>query len=209
MNHEIIKGIIVLIGLGAGDQRLAWYRRIPSILVLLTRVLIAGPVTGWFRPEEVLGQVTFPFISLAAGVVLFEGGLYDRLDFVRGVDTFVTTLSGASMVAMRRGFRDAGIDANDVVGIYGGLMDLHSLLLTPNTESIYFGTWLDLSDGAVIVESRRTRSASSSRATLPERSRRSSGATRSDGPPGAWVCSLRSGARKGTRSRRSSACAGL
>ncbi len=32
-------------------------------------------------------------------------------------------------------------------------MDSHSLFLTPNTESIYFGTWLDLSKGAVIVES--------------------------------------------------------
>lgn len=79
--------------------------------------------------------------------------VYDHLDFIRGVDTFLTTLSGASLVAMRRGFRDAGIDANDVVGLFDGLMDSHSLFLTPNTESIYFGTWLDLSNGAVIVES--------------------------------------------------------
>ncbi|NNE17464.1 MAG: DUF1254 domain-containing protein, partial [Myxococcales bacterium] len=79
--------------------------------------------------------------------------VYDHLDFIRGVDTFLTTLSGASLVAMRRGFRSAGIDANDVVAVFDGLMDSHSLFLTANTESIYFGTWLDLSDGAVIVES--------------------------------------------------------
>jgi len=79
--------------------------------------------------------------------------VYDNLDFIRGVDTFLTTLSGASLVAMRRGFRSVGLDANDVVGVFDGLMDSHSLFLTPNTESIYAGTWLDLSNGAVVVES--------------------------------------------------------
>ncbi|NNE17099.1 MAG: DUF1254 domain-containing protein, partial [Myxococcales bacterium] len=79
--------------------------------------------------------------------------VYDHLDFIRGVGTFLTTLSGASLVAMRRGFRDAGVDANDVVAVFEGLMDSHSLFLTANTESIYFGTWLDLSTGAFIVES--------------------------------------------------------
>ncbi len=79
--------------------------------------------------------------------------VYEHLDFIRGVDAFLTTLSGASLVALRRGFRDAGVDSNDVVGIFDGLMDSHSLFLTPNTESIYFGTWLDLATGAVVVES--------------------------------------------------------
>ncbi|NNK09505.1 MAG: DUF1254 domain-containing protein [Myxococcales bacterium] len=79
--------------------------------------------------------------------------VYDNLDFIRGVDAFLSTLCGASLVAMRRGFRDAGIDDNDVVGLFDGLIDSHSLFLTPNTESMYFGTWLDLSKGAVIVKS--------------------------------------------------------
>ena len=79
--------------------------------------------------------------------------VYEHLDFIRGVDAFLTTLSGASLVALRKGFRDAGVDANDVVGIFDGLMDSRSLFLTPNTESIYFGTWLDLAAGAVVVES--------------------------------------------------------
>ena len=39
--------------------------------------------------------------------------VYEHLDFIRGVDAFLTTLSGASLVAMRRGLRDAGVDAND------------------------------------------------------------------------------------------------
>jgi hypothetical protein len=79
--------------------------------------------------------------------------LYENLDFIRGVDTFLSTLPGASLVAMRRGLREAGITGNDVVGVFDGLMDAHSLFLTPNTESVYAVTWLDLQDGAFVVES--------------------------------------------------------
>ena len=78
---------------------------------------------------------------------------YDHLDFIRGVDAFLTTLSGASLVAMRRGFREAGVTGNDVVGIFDHLVDSRSIFLTPNTDSVYVGTWLDLGDGAVVVES--------------------------------------------------------
>ncbi len=79
--------------------------------------------------------------------------VYDHLDFIRGVDAFLTTLPGASLVAMRRGLREVGVTSNEAVGIFDRLMDSRSLFLTPNTESIYVGTWLDLSDGAVVVES--------------------------------------------------------
>ncbi|KPK17812.1 MAG: hypothetical protein AMJ62_00625 [Myxococcales bacterium SG8_38] len=78
--------------------------------------------------------------------------LYDHLDFIRGVDAFLHTISGASMVAMRRGFRSAGVDDNATVAIFDP-MDAHSLFLTGDTESIYAGTWLDLRKGAMIVQS--------------------------------------------------------
>jgi hypothetical protein len=79
--------------------------------------------------------------------------LYDNLDFVRGVDAFLSTLPGASLVAMRRGLRQVGIDGNDAVGIFERRMDAHSLFLTPNTESVYAMTWLDLRGGAFVVDS--------------------------------------------------------
>lgn len=94
-------------------------------------------------------------IELADGVPTDEtvDRLYDNLDFIRGVDAFLHTIPGASLVAMRRGFRDVGIAGNRSVGIFDRPIDSHSLLLTADTQSVYAVNWLDLHEGAMIVES--------------------------------------------------------
>jgi hypothetical protein len=78
--------------------------------------------------------------------------VFDNLDYVRGLETFLTGLPAASMVAMREGMRELGA-VNGTIGITRTLMDARSLFLTPNTESVYTGTWLDLKDGPIVVES--------------------------------------------------------
>ncbi|MBT8450932.1 MAG: cation:proton antiporter [Deltaproteobacteria bacterium] len=92
MHQETINGIVTLVALGAGSQWIAWRLRIPSILVLLAAGFIAGPVTGFFEPDEVLGSLVFPFVSLAAAVVLFEGGLTASWEEIKGVATPVRRL---------------------------------------------------------------------------------------------------------------------
>jgi len=92
MQVEVVNGIVTLVALGAAAQWLAWRLKIPSILVLLAVGFAAGPITGLFRPEEILGSLTFPFVSLAAAVVLFEGGLTASWDEIRGVATPVRRL---------------------------------------------------------------------------------------------------------------------
>ena len=92
MHQETINGIVTLAALGAGSQWIAWRLRIPSILVLLTVGFIAGPLTGFFAPDEVLGSLVFPFVSLAAAVVLFEGGLSASWEEIKGVATPVRRL---------------------------------------------------------------------------------------------------------------------
>jgi len=87
MHHETMNGIVILIALGAGSLWIAWRLKIPSILVLLAVGFVARPATGLFRPDEVLGALTFPFVSLAAAVVLFEGGLTASWEEMRGVAT--------------------------------------------------------------------------------------------------------------------------
>ena len=77
---------------------------------------------------------------------------YDHLDFMRGVRTFLDTIPIASMHALRDGCRETGC-VNGTVGIFEELMDSKSLWLTPNTESVYAVTWLDLKDGPIVVES--------------------------------------------------------
>jgi hypothetical protein len=79
--------------------------------------------------------------------------LYDNLDFIRGVEAFLSAIPGASLVAMRQGFRDVGIRQNGIVMITEELLDSRSLYLTANTESVYAGTWLDLKRGPMVVES--------------------------------------------------------
>ena len=79
--------------------------------------------------------------------------VYDNLDFLRGMEAFLNAMPAASLRAVRQGFRDAGVGRNGDVLITEQLMDAHSLFLTPNTESAYIMTWLDLSDGPVVVES--------------------------------------------------------
>jgi hypothetical protein len=78
--------------------------------------------------------------------------VYDNLDFMRGVEVFLNTMPGASLVAMRHGYRDIGA-VDGPVAIFETLMDSKSLWLTPNTETVYAASWLDLKNGRVVVES--------------------------------------------------------
>ena len=77
--------------------------------------------------------------------------VYDNLDFMRGVQAFLNTVPGASMVAIRNGLREFGPD-NQTVVLFESLMDSKSLYLTANTESVYAWGWLNLKDGPMVIE---------------------------------------------------------
>jgi hypothetical protein len=77
--------------------------------------------------------------------------LRDHLDYLHGVETFMNTIQGVSLYAMRKGFLDAGINDGDVL-IFSGLMDSRSLFLTANADTVYYISFLDLSDGPLVLE---------------------------------------------------------
>jgi hypothetical protein len=77
---------------------------------------------------------------------------FDNLDFLRGVEAFLNGCPAASLAAMREGMREIGA-IDGTICITESLMDARSLFLTPNTESIYTATWLDLREGPIVVES--------------------------------------------------------
>jgi hypothetical protein len=79
------------------------------------------------------------------------GKLRDHLDYLHGVETFMNTIQGVSVYAIREGFLNAGIADGDVA-IFSGLMDSASLFLTANADTVYFWTFLDLSQGPLVVE---------------------------------------------------------
>ena len=78
--------------------------------------------------------------------------IYDALDLMRGIDVFLNCVPGASLVAMRRGFRHAGLDASKI-GFTDPRANSRSLLLTPNTETTYGTMFLDLQEwGPTVIE---------------------------------------------------------
>src|SRR5579871_61734 len=96
---------------------------------------------------EVLAKVSTPDrIQTPLGVFeLFDGvptpdstsKLYDALDFLRGVEVFLNTVPGASLVAMRRGFRSIGLSRPTRLGYTDPRANSGSYFLTPNTETTY------------------------------------------------------------------------
>jgi NhaP-type Na+/H+ or K+/H+ antiporter len=84
--------ITCLLGAGAAMQWLAWRVRVPAILFLLLAGFLIGPVFGWFAPEDTFGDLFRPIVSLAVGIILFEGGLTLKFSELRGVGRVVTNL---------------------------------------------------------------------------------------------------------------------
>ena len=76
---------------------------------------------------------------------------YDSLDYIRGVDAFMNSFSGASAYADPQGLQSIGAEDNTVV-IFSELMDSNSLFLTANADTIYTLAVLDLTKGPMVVE---------------------------------------------------------
>ncbi len=79
MTEPALITLASIIVLGIGAQWLAGRLRLPSILLLLVLGFLAGPVTGLINPDETIGDLLFPLVSIAVGIILFEGGLSLRL----------------------------------------------------------------------------------------------------------------------------------
>lgn len=71
--------LMLILFLGVSSQWVAWRYRLPAIVVMSVVGLLAGPIFGIINPEENLAVVYSPLISIAVGIILFEGSL--GLDF--------------------------------------------------------------------------------------------------------------------------------
>lgn len=74
MEHEPLLVLAAVGAVGIAAQWLAWRLRLPSILVLLLVGAVAGR-TGALDPDELLGDLLFPVVSLSVALILFEGSL--------------------------------------------------------------------------------------------------------------------------------------
>ncbi|TRW45690.1 DUF1254 domain-containing protein [Georgenia yuyongxinii] len=99
-------------------------------------------------------------VEAAIGTLKFTDGypsretadiLRDHLDYLHGVEAFTNSIQGVSTYAVRQGFLDSGVMDGDVL-IFSELMDSRSLFLTANADTVYYISFLDLSQGPVVVE---------------------------------------------------------
>ncbi|KHK02441.1 DUF1254 domain-containing protein [Desulfovibrio sp. TomC] len=77
--------------------------------------------------------------------------LYDNLDFQRAVQAYLLALPAVSQATNRNAIRTLG-PVNATVPIFEQLMDSRSTFLTANDNTVYSWTWVDLSQGPLVVE---------------------------------------------------------
>ncbi len=110
---------------------------------------------------DIPAKITTPDrVDSRIGTLRFQNGAPDadtvkavhgNLDFMRGVQAFLTGMSATSVRAMCNGLESAGIKPNLGFGLTEDLMDARSLLLTPNTTTVYGFACLDLTAGPMVL----------------------------------------------------------
>src|SRR4029450_3539063 len=132
-----------------------------NILNLLAAALVSGlPLTTAHAADIPPGLTTPDKVETGIGTLEFKDGapsgatvqkVRDNLDYIRGVDAFMNSFSGASAYAIREGFHSIGAEDNTVV-IFSELMDSNSLFLTANADTVYNLAVIDLTKGPMVVE---------------------------------------------------------
>ena len=118
--NQILFGLGLVLVLAVGSQLLARPLRAPALIVLLPAGFLAGIATDDVHPDNLLGSLYQPFVTIAVGVILFEAGL--RLSFeevVPGVrktvvrlvagGAFLTWLATTAAVALLYDDMDRGV----------------------------------------------------------------------------------------------------
>ena len=70
----------------------AWRLRLPAILFLLLAGILLGPVAGLLSPDDFLGELLFPLVSLCVALILFEGSLTLKFEQLKETGTVVRRL---------------------------------------------------------------------------------------------------------------------
>ena len=92
MSEKELIELASIVVLGIAAHWLAWRLRFPSILFFLVFGFIAGPVTNFVHPDQLMGNLLFPIVSISVALILFEGGLTLRLGELKDVGRVVITL---------------------------------------------------------------------------------------------------------------------
>ena len=131
------------------------------IVALAAGNTFAQPTPGYNNkiPAEIM---TPDRVETRIGTLEFFDGIptektaalvYDNLDFLRGVETFLNGMPAASLEAFRRGQAALGVKNCNQVVILDQLLDSNGLLLTGNTDTVYCSSFFDLEkEGPMVIE---------------------------------------------------------
>lgn len=132
--------IAAIIILGIFAQWIAWRLKVPAILPLIIIGLLVGPLSTYFTPDArkwiepiyqrgdglFPGESLFWFVSLAIGLILFEGGLTLKRSEIRGVGPAILKLITLGSVVT---FLGAGITAHYFTGLSWSISFLFAALI--------------------------------------------------------------------------------
>lgn len=111
MELSALHSITLVITIGIIAQVVAARYKTPSIIVLLLCGFLCGPV--WLdviNPDDLLGKLLFPMVSISVAIILFEGGLSLKFKEIPGVRAVIfklisigalVTWFGASFIAWK------------------------------------------------------------------------------------------------------------
>ena len=132
---------------------------IALLFVLSARV--DAQQTRYKMTTDIPASITTPdVVETSIGTLRFFDGfpdsatvqkVYNNLDFQRGVQAFLNSLSGAALYGLRSGIRSFGPD-NQTAIITESLTDSRGLVFVPNTETVYTCAWLNTKDGPLVIE---------------------------------------------------------
>ncbi|AJQ92532.1 cation:proton antiporter [Gynuella sunshinyii] len=91
LNPSFLLALLMLAGFFC--QWLGWRSGLPAILFLLLTGMVLGPLTGWVNPDELLGELLFPFVSLGVAVILFEGSLTLKFHEISGLKNVIRNMT--------------------------------------------------------------------------------------------------------------------
>jgi NhaP-type Na+/H+ or K+/H+ antiporter len=74
-SDDVLLGLGLVLSLAVGAQLVARLLRLPAIVVLLPAGFLTGVATDVVQPDQLLGDLYQPVVSIAVGVILFEAGL--------------------------------------------------------------------------------------------------------------------------------------
>ena len=92
MSEHVLVELGAIVLLGILSQWVAWRLRFPSIFLLLIVGFAAGPVMGLINPDQLMGDMLLPFVSLSVAIILFEGGLTLNIKELREIGGVVLSL---------------------------------------------------------------------------------------------------------------------